>query len=67
MNKKFRGVGITRAAVLIPWAIPTIVSAMMWGFIYNDQFGVLNDILMKLGIINEYRSVGFDLLICQFG
>lgn len=56
MNKKFKGTGLVRAAVLIPWAIPTIVSAMMWSFIYNDQFGVLNDILMKLGIISQYKT-----------
>lgn len=56
MNKEFKGRGIIRAAVLIPWAIPTIVSALMWKFIYNDQLGVLNDILMKLGLIHSYKS-----------
>ncbi|WP_041423916.1 carbohydrate ABC transporter permease [Thermosediminibacter oceani] len=56
MNKRFRATGLIRAAVLVPWAIPTIVSALMWKFIYNDQFGVLNDILMKLGLIESYRS-----------
>lgn len=56
MNKKFRGTGIVRAAVLVPWAIPTIVSALMWRFIYNDQFGVLNDIFARLGLIHSYRA-----------
>lgn len=56
MNKKFRGTGIVRAAVLVPWAIPTIVSALMWRFIYNDQFGVLNDISERLGLIHSYRA-----------
>lgn len=51
MNMKIKGTGIVRAAVLVPWAIPTAVSAMMWSFMYNDQYGVVNDILMKLGII----------------
>ncbi|MGB9678755.1 MAG: carbohydrate ABC transporter permease [Thermoanaerobacteraceae bacterium] len=54
MNKKFRGTGLVRAAVLIPWAIPTIVSALMWKFIYNDQYGVLNDIFNRLGLIHGY-------------
>jgi multiple sugar transport system permease protein len=49
-------VGLVRAAVLIPWAIPTVISALMWKFIYNDQFGVLNDILMKVGLINSYKA-----------
>ncbi|AEM77974.1 carbohydrate ABC transporter permease [Thermoanaerobacter wiegelii] len=56
MNKKFKGTGLARAAVLVPWAIPTIVSALMWKFIYNDQFGVLNDILMRIGLIHSYRA-----------
>lgn len=45
MNKAFRGKGLVRAAILIPWAIPTSVSALMWKFIYNDQYGLFNDIL----------------------
>ena len=42
-----------KAAVLIPWAIPTIVSAKMWGWMYHDQFGVVNDVLLALGVIAE--------------
>lgn len=56
MNKPFKGKGLTRAAILIPWAIPTSVSALMWKFIYNDQYGLFNDILYKLGIIDEYKA-----------
>lgn len=53
LNAEFRGRGIVRAAILIPWAIPTIVSARMWGWMMNDQFGILNDILLRLGLITE--------------
>lgn len=56
MNKAFRGKGLVRAAILIPWAIPTSVSALMWKFIYNDQYGLFNDILCKLGIIDSYQA-----------
>ncbi len=56
MNKAFRGKGLVRAAILIPWAIPTSVSALMWKFIYNDQYGLFNDILYKLGIIDSYQA-----------
>lgn len=49
----FPGRPLVRAAVLIPWAIPTIVSAKMWGWIYHDQFGLLNDALLRLGVISE--------------
>ncbi|MER8579919.1 sugar ABC transporter permease [Mesorhizobium sp. M1423] len=51
LNTKFRGRGIVRAAILIPWAIPTIVSAKMWQWMLNDQFGIINDVLLKLGLI----------------
>ena len=43
--------GIVRAAILIPWAIPTIVSAKMWSWMLNDQFGIINDLGMKLGLL----------------
>ncbi|MER9891882.1 sugar ABC transporter permease [Mesorhizobium sp. M0119] len=52
LNTKFRGRGIVRAAILIPWAIPTIVSAKMWQWMLNDQFGIINDVLLKLGLIS---------------
>lgn len=53
LNAEFKGRGIVRAAILIPWAIPTIVSAKMWAWMLNDQFGILNDILLNLGLISE--------------
>ena len=51
LNASFRGRGLMRAALLVPWAIPTVVSAKMWGWMLNDQFGVINDALMRLGLI----------------
>ncbi|MBP0651756.1 sugar ABC transporter permease, partial [Mycobacterium tuberculosis] len=39
--------------VLIPWAIPTIVSAKMWAWMMNDQFGILNDLLLRLHAISQ--------------
>ena len=53
LNTQFPGRSLVRAAVLIPWAIPTIVSAKMWAWMMHDQFGILNDMLMKLHIIAE--------------
>ncbi len=44
MSKAFRGRGIVRAGILVPWAIPTIVSALMWKLIF-DEAGVMNKIL----------------------
>jgi trehalose/maltose transport system permease protein len=53
LNQSFRLRGLVRAAVLIPWAIPTIVSAKMWGWMLNDQFGILNDLLLRLDLIDQ--------------
>ena len=52
LHQAFRGRGWVRAAVLIPWAIPTVVSARMWEWIYNSDFGVLNYLLVSAGIIS---------------
>lgn len=45
LNRAFKGKGFMRAVVLIPWAVPTVVSAKMWEWIYNTDFGILNYIL----------------------
>jgi trehalose/maltose transport system permease protein len=51
LNAAFPGRGIMRAVILIPWAIPTVVSARMWNWMLHDQFGVINDMLLRLGLI----------------
>jgi trehalose/maltose transport system permease protein len=53
LNAEFKGRALVRAAILVPWAIPTIVSAKMWAWMFNDQFGIFNDMLLNLGIISE--------------
>jgi multiple sugar transport system permease protein len=45
MNEAFRGRGVLRAIVLVPWAIPTVVSSQMWRFIFNDRYGLFNFVL----------------------
>lgn len=53
LNQEFKGRTLVRTAVLVPWAIPTIVSAKMWGWMLHDQFGVINQWLFDLGWIAE--------------
>lgn len=54
INSNFKGRGPMRAAMLIPWAIPTVISAQMWKWMYNDIFGVFNDLLVtRLGILER--------------
>jgi trehalose/maltose transport system permease protein len=53
LNAHMPGRGLVRAAILIPWAIPTVVSAQMWGWMYNDLYGVVNAIFLGLGLIDR--------------
>jgi trehalose/maltose transport system permease protein len=53
VNSQFRGRGAVRAAMLIPWALITVISAAMWKLMYNQIYGVFNDILVnKLHILS---------------
>jgi multiple sugar transport system permease protein len=51
LNQSFRGRGIVRTITLIPWALPTAIMGVAWAWIFNDQYGVVNDILHRLGLI----------------
>jgi trehalose/maltose transport system permease protein len=53
VNSSFKGRGVMRAVMLVPWAIPTVVAAKMWQWMLDDVFGVINDILLKLHIISH--------------
>jgi len=44
-----------RVALIIPWAIPTIVNGTMWRWIYNADYGALNALLLAMGLINKYQ------------
>ncbi len=56
LTRTFPGRALVRAAVLIPWAVPTVVSAKMWSWMLNDQFGIINHILLGLGIIDSPKA-----------
>ena len=66
LNANFRGRGIVRAAILVPWAIPTIVSAKMWAWMLNDQLGIINDMLLKAGIISAKIAWAADANYSMF-
>ena len=48
VNSNFKGRGAMRAAMLVPWAIITVVNAQMWKLMFNDTYGVFNDILQRI-------------------
>jgi multiple sugar transport system permease protein len=52
LNQQFRGRSLVRAIAILPWALPTALIALAWTWIFNDQFGVVNDILRRLGAIS---------------
>jgi trehalose/maltose transport system permease protein len=56
LHQTFPGRGLVRAAVLIPWAIPTVVSAKMWSWMLNDQFGLINHVLLGFGFIDSPKA-----------
>ncbi|MEH1795048.1 carbohydrate ABC transporter permease [Nostoc sp.] len=51
LNQAFFGRGIVRTIAILPWALPTALIGLAWSWIFNDQFGVVNDILRRLGLI----------------
>ncbi len=52
LNETFPGRGLMRVAILIPWAIPVAISARIWQLMYNFDFGIINYIVIHLGISN---------------
>jgi len=57
LNQTFRGRAVLRTATLIPWVLPSTVSAFIWAWIFNSRFGVINGVLLELGLID--RSVAW--------
>ncbi len=58
LHQTFMGRSLVRTVALLPWALPTALIGLAWAWIFNDQFGVWNDILMHLDIIES----GFNWL-----
>lgn len=57
LNMNFKGRGIVRAVSLIPWVTPGILIGLMWRWMYDGNYGVINDLLMKIGLIDS--PIGF--------
>lgn len=53
LNQAFKGRSIVRTITLMPWALPTALMGIAWAWIFNDQYGVINDILRRLGLIES--------------
>ncbi len=53
LRKKFRGMGIYQGIIFIPWALSGFLMGLVWKWIFDDNLGIMNDMLLKLGIIDQ--------------
>jgi ABC-type sugar transport system permease subunit len=56
LNIPFRGRALVRSLIIIPWAVPTIVSGALWRWIFNGNYGALNAALTQLHVIHGYKQ-----------
>jgi multiple sugar transport system permease protein len=56
LNQSFRGRSAVRALSLLPWIMPSVVTAFVWGWIFNARFGLLNHFALELGLIDFPRA-----------
>lgn len=48
--------GLFRGLLLVPWIIPTVVASLLWKWIFNQQYGIFNYVLLNAGFISEFRA-----------
>jgi len=53
LNRNFFGRGLVRSISLIPWVTPGVLIGLMWRWIFDGSYGVLNDLLLRLGVIHD--------------
>jgi multiple sugar transport system permease protein len=54
LNRKFPGRNLVRAIVLLPWVFPSVLTGLMWVWMLDDTYGVINDILYRFGLISGF-------------
>lgn len=54
LNHYFIGRGVIRAISMIPWVVPGVLAGLIWRWMYDGNYGVLNDILVKIGILDKF-------------
>ena len=54
INQEFKCRGLIRGLILIPWALPGVLAAFMWSLVLNGNYGLVNDVLFRLGIIKDF-------------
>ena len=52
LNTKFRGCGLARALIIIPWAVPEVVACLVWILMYDKDYGIINSMLTGMGVLS---------------
>lgn len=56
LNEKFPGRGVVRALLLVPWAIPSVVNALLWKWLLDPNYGLINAVFLELRLIDTYQA-----------
>lgn len=67
LNRLVRGAAFFRSLVVMPWAVPLILSGFLWAWMFNPSFGPISDLLMKLGIRSSALNIYKDPLSALTG
>ncbi|GHU65723.1 ABC transporter permease [Clostridia bacterium] len=59
LRKAFKGRGIYQGAVFFPWAVSGFLIGILWRWLYNGSYGVFNDLLIQLGVVDPAKPIGF--------
>lgn len=53
LNRSFKGRGVVRAISMVPWVTPGVLIGLVWRWLYDGDYGVVNDLLIRLGVFND--------------
>jgi multiple sugar transport system permease protein len=56
LNQGLRGFRFARVLVMLPWVMPTVIAGNIWALMLDSRLGVINDILVRLGLLTEYHA-----------
>lgn len=67
LSRITKGSGIFRALMMVPWAVPAVISGIIWKWMFSPDFGVISDLLMKIGLIKAPLSIYGDPDLAMLG
>jgi len=62
-----RGGGLFRSLMIVPWAVPAVISGIIWKWMFSPDFGVISDLLMKVGLLKTPLSIYGDPNLAMLG